>query len=238
MATSGDTTFTLNRNAMVNSSFRTIGVGVRGETLSATEMADGSEALNILLKSWDSYGLPIWRRDYTELTLVADQNSYTFGPSGADQTIPRPLRILEINRKTSAGNESELTIVSLEEWARLPNKTSTGTPVSAYFDPTLDSSTLSVWPMPDAATAAEYTVGIWYHSPVEDMDNSNDNFDCPPEWLRAIKYNLAYDLSDEYSVPDNIYYRIKGKATSTLKLALDFDVEDAVLQFQPDKQGL
>jgi len=239
MATSGSTDFTLNRNEIINAAFRTIGVGVRGETLSAEEVADGSEALNLMLKAWDAYGLPLWRRDQTSLTLVASQNSYTFGPTGADVTVPRPLRILEINRKDTSGNEAEMNLVSLEEWSRLPNKTTTtvGTPVSCYFDPTTSSSTLKVWPMPDATAAAAYTLDIWFHSPIEDMDASTDNFDCPPEWLEAIKYGLAIRLADEYSIPDQMYYRIRRRADDSLELAKSFDVEDTSFYFQPDSEG-
>jgi len=239
MATSGDTTFTLNRNEMINASFRTIGVGVRGEALSAEEIADGSEALNLMLKAWDAYGLPLWRRDKLSLTLVASQSAYTIGPSGADVTAPRPLRVLEVNRKDSNNNTSPIELLSLNEWSMLPDRVtaSASAPVNAYFDPTTSSATLNIWPMPNATPAAEYTIEFWVHSPVEDMDSSTDNFDCPPEWLEAIKYGLAKRLADEYSVPDQQYYRIRSMAKDSLELAKAWDTEDTSWQFEPYEEG-
>jgi len=239
MATSNSTDFTLNRNEIINAAFRTIGVGVRGEALSAEEIADGSEALNLILKELDAEGLPLWRRDKLSLTLVASQAVYTIGPSGADVTAPRPLRVLEANRLGSSDNSAPIEVLSLNEWSLLPNRAtaSAGAPVNAYFDPTTSSATLNIWPMPDATSAAAYTVEFWVHSPIEDMDSSTDNVDCPPEWLRAIKYMLAYDLADEYSIPDNMYYRIRKKAEQATEKVLSWDVEDTSFYFQPYNEG-
>lgn len=220
---------------MINASFRLIGVGVRGETLSAGMIADGSEALNLMLKSWDAYGLPLWRRDPISITLVASQASYTIGPSGADVTAARPLRILELNRKDSNNDTTSITLLPLREWAALTDRStvSSSAPVNAYFDPTTSSAKLYVWPVPNAAVAAEWTLEAWVHSPIEDMDSSTDDFDCPQEWLRAIKYNLALELANEYSIPDQVYYRIRQEARSSLDLALSWDVEDRSISFVP-----
>jgi len=236
MATSGSTNFTLNRNEMINSAFRLIGVGIRGETLTAEEIANGSEALNLMLKAWEARGLPMWRRDALSVTLVASQAAYTIGPSGADVTAARPLRILEANYKDTNNETASINVVSLEEWSGLPDRSTAknSPPTSLYFDPTITSSTVNIWPMPDATAAAEWTLELWVHSPIEDMDGSTDDFDCPPEWLEAIKYNLALRLADEYGIPDQMYYRIRSMARDGLAFAENWDVEDVSITFEPN----
>ncbi|MBT8449024.1 MAG: hypothetical protein KJO69_05010, partial [Gammaproteobacteria bacterium] len=111
--------------------------------------------------------------------------------SSADVSIPRPLEIIECNRVDSSNNESTMTGMTLNEFDSLSNQTTEGTPVNYFYDPTLGNGTFKIWPAPDTAAASEYTVKIIYHAPIEDMDDSTDDFDVPQEWLEPIMNGLS-----------------------------------------------
>ena len=82
MATSGSFDFKLNRNEMVNAAFRLIGGGVRGETLSDEDMANGVDALNLMIKHWTTQGLQLWKQQRIVVFMQPDQRQYSIGPSG------------------------------------------------------------------------------------------------------------------------------------------------------------
>lgn len=236
MATSGSYNFTVTRDELIKAAFRLIGVGHRGESVPADEISDASQALNLMIKAWQADGLQLWKRSEASVTLSAGTSTYTLGPTGST-VIQRPLRILECVRRNTSNIDVPLNKLSKNEYWGLSNKSSTGTPVSYHYDPQLDNGKLYLWQVPDAATAAEYTVRIVYHLPFEDVDNATDNFDCPVEWLEAIKFGLALRLAPEYGVDLPAQYRLQKQFDDIYDKALTWDVEDTSIFFQPDWQG-
>lgn len=236
MSTSGSYDFNITRDELIKAAFRLIGVGHRGESVPADEINDASEALNIMLKAWQADGLQLWKREEASITLSAGTSTYTLGPTGSI-VMQRPLRILEAVRRDSSNIDVPINKLSWNEYYGLSNKTSTGIPVSYYYDPQLDNGRFTVWQVPTATEAAEYTIEIVYHLPFEDMDNSTDNFDCPVEWLQAIKFGLALDLAPEYGVDLPAQYRLQKQFDKSYEKALSWDIEDTSVYFQPDFQG-
>ena len=55
---------------IVTAALRLIGVAATGETLSASESADGLQALQIMLDSWSNQGLMVYARTTETLTLT------------------------------------------------------------------------------------------------------------------------------------------------------------------------
>lgn len=234
MATSGSVNFTLNRDEAIAEALSIVGVGVEGEPIEAEDIAVASRKLNIMIKAWMAFGIKLWQRDEHTITLVASQNSYTLGQDSADVTMPRPLRIIECSRVDTDGNETTITGLTKEEWDSLPNKTTTGTPVNYHYDPTLTNGTLYFWQMPDATVASTYTIKIISNAPLEDMDESTNDFDFPQEWLEAISYNLAYRLAPWANLPATERALLKQDAREALDLARDYDSEDGSLFIQAE----
>ena len=233
MATSGSVDFSLTRDELIRAAFEDIGVAIEGEDLQPEDIKVANIALNMMIKSWQAYGLNLWVRDRKSITLTASKNTYTLGASG-DVVMTRPLRILECTRQDSNGNIASLNRVSLEEWEILPNKDNEGVPVNYFYDPTLTNGALYLWLTPGAAEAAEYTIEIVYQAPLEDMDSSIDDFDFPQEWYEPIRLGLAYRLSSKYALSYRERLALRKDAAEALELAQSFDVEDASLYFQPD----
>lgn len=237
MATSGSIDFGMNRNEIILDACEEIGVAIDGEALEPEVEGVANRVLNRMTKAFIAHGMQLWKRDSLTVTLVDSQVSYTFGPSGGAGSI-RPLRILECNRVDSDNISTTMTMMTLDEYQSLSSKTTTGTPVNFYYNPTLPDGTLKVWPAPTATVASEYTLDIVYQSPLEDFDNSTDDPDFPVEWLEALVYGLARRLARKYGSLSNYEMEdLKQQAKESLDLALSWDREDGSIYFQPNMRG-
>jgi len=166
---------------------------------------------------------------------IADGTAYTI--TSANVSTPRPLTILEANRVTSDGTSTTMNPLSLEEYENLPNKSQGGTPISYYYDPTLNNGTIKVWLTPDATAASLYTMEVITSATSEDVDKATDNFDCPSEWLEAITVNLAYRLSHRYPLDStSAKMELKAFADETLDLVTAFDVENESTFISPQTE--
>lgn len=228
MSTSGDTTFNLQSSEIVAKAFSILGVGSEGENLSARQLEDGKDSLNLLVKTWGARP-HLWTRTERSVTLVQGQAAYTL--------TPRAMRVLEVRRKvTASGYETPLGEWSRDEYISQPNKLVESIPVSFYFDPQTTASTLYIWPTPSAATATDMTLKLTYLRRMDDFDNTNDDADLPQEWLQALVWNLANDLEPEYPVNDpRLAAKIENRAAMLLGQLSAWDDEPASLYVQPDR---
>lgn len=110
--------------------------------------------------------------------------------------IARPLEITEARIVMRGGNETPLTILTRNEYMQLSDKDSSGRANSVYYDPILDTGTLKVWSA--ASTVADY-IKATARMPFDDFDSDSDNADFPVACLRALKWNLADEIMDEFS---------------------------------------
>ena len=228
MATSSTDDYYLTRDQLIRSAFEIIGVAVANEPLSAEDNAVGVVALNAMCFSWMTYGLHLWKRGRSSVTLVANTYSYSLAPTLGSGT-EKVMRILECNRVDSNNNTIDLNRLSLQEYENLPNPSSTGIPIHYYFEPTRTASTLYIWPAPDSTAAAEYTIDYVYQKPIEDMED----VDFPKEWYDAIITNLAYKLAPRYGIDINHLYLLRKDAQETLAMALSYDQEDTSIFIKP-----
>jgi hypothetical protein len=86
MATSGSNDFNMTRDEIVSAAYRKIQVYRSGETMSAEELFDGCEALNVMIKAWQNKGIFVWLNQRINLLLQKDATSYTLGPAGDHAT--------------------------------------------------------------------------------------------------------------------------------------------------------
>lgn len=96
MATSGTVTYRTNRNQIINSALRLCGALDQENTAGATtnQLAYGSEALNLMIKSWEAIGLQLWERKYGVVFTQYNQNLYALGspgPGGDHACLSTPL---------------------------------------------------------------------------------------------------------------------------------------------------
>lgn len=154
----------------------------------------------------------------------------------ADESIPRPERILECNRKgTSDSNEVTVNPLSLEEYENLPNKSDTGTPVSYFYDPTLTNGRLYLWLTPDAQAVSDFTIEIVAAIQVNDMDSSTSEFDFPGQWLMPLVDFIAKRSTQIYgSARLGELDRLDRDLNNNIDDVVDYDQEPESVFFQPN----
>jgi hypothetical protein len=233
MAVSGSTDFSVNRNELILDALTLIGVRDMDESITNSDLQLASRTLNMMLKAWQTKGLQLWQRRSTSITMVASTTSYSMGPSGADVTVGRPLKIVEVRlRETSTSDDTILTKLTQNEYLEMSNKSTTGQPHSYYYDPQLTNGQIYLYPTPDTTTASDYTVQLTYHKPTDDMDAATDDFEFPQEWLEAIKYGLAVRLAPMYGVPLDVRKLLLLEFQPMLEEIESWDQEDGSIYLQ------
>ena len=71
---------------IVNGALRLIGQIDANQTTASPEMQDGLEALNFMVKSWQSQGLHLWTKTEGILFLDVGKTDYFLGPGGDEAT--------------------------------------------------------------------------------------------------------------------------------------------------------
>lgn len=146
--------------------------------------------------------------------------------------IERPLRIISAYRRSITDTDTPVDIISRQEYADLSDKFTEGKTIQVFYQPTLTTGTLSIWPTADLTTDV---LRFWYERPLEDFDAYTDNPDFPIEWGEALCYNLAYRVAMAHdSVPQPKRLEIKDAAQVFWYDALGHDKEDASIYFQPN----
>ena len=238
MALTASTDYSITKDDLIKASLRLIGVGSIDEDPTPEEITQAAVALNIMIKAWQTDGLQLWQIRTKSMTPVTSQYQYNLGissPSG-DVVGSRPLRIIDIYRRiTATVNDTPLIKMSREEYWRLSDKDSEGTPVNYYYDPQLTNGVLNVWPAPNSTFASDNTFEILYHKPYDDMDEtSTDDFEFPSEWYEAIKYGLAVRLAPEYGIPRLERALLHQEATFVKDEVMSWDQEDSSIYLSPE----
>ncbi len=86
MAVSGTNTFTQTRNNIINRAYKIIGIKTRGRDLTAEEINEASEALNLYVKGLKSEGVYLWKYAEGTLFLKVGQESYILDGTTANAT--------------------------------------------------------------------------------------------------------------------------------------------------------
>lgn len=154
---------------------------------------------------------------------------------GYTDKVDRPLRILQTRYSDFVTNSE----IPTEHWSRdeyfdQPDKDTEGIVVQWYYSPQLNEGELYVW---QVASNVNNVLRFTYIRPLEISSDLIDAPDIPAEWVNPLKWNLAKELAVEYGAPDGRFARLNERAAQTLEMALDYDVEDTYLVFQPDRTG-
>lgn len=169
---------------MVTFALRKAGIVAVGETVPTDVATVAMEELNFLQKEQLS-GVSAW---------VLSGMSHTLTAAAAQTLDPvRPVRINSVRFKRD-GIELPMCALTRDEYDRLPNKATTGTPTQYHYDRQREAARLYVWPV--LGTAAGETLEITYLRELEDVASMNDTLDAPAEWWSAVGYQLAVRICE------------------------------------------
>lgn len=82
MAISNSYNFNMNRNEIVKAALRKLNAIDQFEEPTEAEVRDSAQALNLLIKSWQSQGLHLWKYEEITIFLENDKILYSLSPAG------------------------------------------------------------------------------------------------------------------------------------------------------------
>jgi hypothetical protein len=148
-----------------------------------------------MLSSWSNENLVIFQKVREEFSFVANTAAYTWGTGGTFNS-SRPIEVLKANLEIQGTDPQEipLKILTTKEFAEISLKeTDSNYPSSVYFDGAYPLLGVAFWPVPNTTEKA-----VFYSlKPFSTLTLSTE-LSYPPGYEKAIRYNLAIDLSPEY----------------------------------------
>lgn len=196
MATVGD---------LIKGSMKLLGLTAVGETPSAAELSEGMEVLNQMLDAWSADGLKINSHTRETFSLVASQASYSMG-SGGDFNTTRPTYIsnVQIVQTASPNFQLPVEIINEDQYEAITVKETESTiPLKMYPNYTFPTATLYFWPVPSEAKS----VVISSFKELTEYSSLVTTISVPPGYLKAMRYNLALDLANEYGAEPGVDVR-------------------------------
>lgn len=231
MTTSNVTTFNMTSTQLVSAALRKLAVLGDGQSPSATQLSNGVEALNAMLKTFTVKGMPLWVMSEYSVVLTATK-TYTLT---AATNIPAPLKVTQAILVDANGAIIPMNPKSHYDYNLLSGNAATGTPVNYWYEPLNQTGVLHVWPTPDAYSIANRTVKLVYQKPFQDMVGGSDTLDFPQWWHEAVIYGLAWRLTGDFGVPLQDRQVLTKEAEYFLEEALSFGTEEGSLYFQPER---
>lgn len=150
-------------------------------------------------------------------------------------------QILNVTRRDDNDHDTPLHHISFKDYQWLTRKaTQPGTPVQYSYrqDVVMDDGAWArqvthfyLWPPPKDATYRFYILGTrLFH----DLNEAEDTPDIPQEWLLALTWELASNLSIEYALDTEHENAIARKAGMFKEKALSASAEGSYIKFEPD----
>lgn len=234
MSTSGVTTFQLTGAQIIDAALRKINAFPSGGTASTSQYSDALQALNVMLKTFQTKGMPLWAIKEYSFALTSTR-AYTIG-NGQTLNTPAPLKIIQAyNKDTSQNTSIPMNIKTHYDYNQsLPVSVNTGTPVDLEYEPGNQTGTIHIWPLPDTYSISNRQITISYQRPFEDMVETSDTLDFPQYWQDAVIYGLAHRLAPEFGVPIEDRRELKQDAKDMMDAALEFGTEEGSMFIMPD----
>jgi len=195
---------------LIKASMRVVGVLSSGESPETAREAEALEALQVMLRSWAQKRIQVFASVKESFNLASSQTSYTWGTGGNIATT-RPHQILGAFVKDTGGTDHPIRIISEGEYRNFSSKATLSRPEYLFYHPLYPLAYIYLYPTPNIIET------MWLDSLKPFTETSSfatvsDTVSFPPNYLEAIKFNLAIRIAPEYGV------RVSAEA---IKIATD-----------------
>lgn len=206
---------------IIAAAFTELGVKPPDQDLGAAEADWGFKKLNRILERWNTRRLFVYViTQYSNLLTPSSTDAngnpcFTVGPTGANFTFPRPLRITSASitqMSVSPTVEIPLEVINVDDYSalRVPALTST-IPTKLYYAPTWSNTapgigTFYPWPFPTVTTNK---LSWWAWNQLAAFTALTDTFTFPPGYEDALTYTLAEEMLPTYPNKAAAEYIIK-----------------------------
>jgi hypothetical protein len=204
------------------------GVTGQGLTPSAVDINNGFTRLNDMLAQWNEQRWLIYHLVATDL-LMTGATSYTVGPGG-QFSIPRPshleaARVIQNSPPSPNDVGWPLDIVqSMEAYNNIRMQHLGSFPRYVFLDSDWPLSKVYFWPLP----SNRYTCRIITKAALQSFANLSDDYNMPPMYLRAIRFNLQDELLSAYKLPPDEY--LSARAAGALNVVRNANAQIPVLK--------
>ena len=219
--TSGTTTFdkTFSVDEVITEAYERIGM----QNLSGYQLKSARRSLNILFQEWSNRGLHYWEVANNNITLVADQATYTMFRSTSDGTSSATAvygvdDILEASYRNS-NVDTPLTKVNRSQYQALSNKTSTGTPSQYFVQRFIDRVTIQLYLTPGSSENNQ-VINFNFEKRIQDAGVYTNATNVPYRFVPCMVAGLTYYLSMKY----------KKDETQALKLIYEDELARALAE--------
>ena len=155
-------------------------IGIQG--VSGYQLKGARRSLNILFQEWANRGLHYWEIANNNVTLVADQATYTMFRSTTDGTSSTTAvygvdDVLEASFRNS-NVDTPLTKINRSQYQALSNKTSTGQPTQYFVQRFIDKVTITLYLTPGSDQAGKF-INYYYVKRIQDVGDYTNATDVP-----------------------------------------------------------
>ena len=212
---------TATAQVLIKGALRNIGAIATGETPTSDELADGLEALQMMLDHWSSKNIMIPYITNEAITTTGAE-SYTWGTGGTIATA-RPESIIG----AYVSDDRVLKVVDQAKYRQLRISGSGGETEWVWYSPEFPLGKLYIWP-----TGSE-TIYIDSLKALSEPALITTSVEFPSGYDEAIKYNLAVRMAPEYgkavsneimSLAASGLQSLENRAFSAQMATVDLDV--------------
>ncbi len=187
---------------IVTRTLRLAGIVGIGQRQTSDDAQTALDALNDILAQWQVQRWLVWSLTTTSVTSTGAL-SYTIG-AGGTFNIPRPDRLESafVRFKNTGGSitvdQPIVLIQSREDYNRIAVKNIGSLPQGVFYDNTYPLGSLYFWPVP---TSGQYDLYITTKTAIPVLTSLTQVIAMPPEYIAALRYELAGVLRAEYTLP-------------------------------------
>lgn len=227
------TNFTITVQQLMDTVLRKLRVNIQGGTASATEVTEGLQALNVMLKRFRTLGMPFWKEYKFQISLTGGVNQYYVDPLVTTEHSWHSFQCFRHNLTSNL--DIPVRIVSREEYNALTNKTNTGAVVQIAMSS--DRTQILTYLTPDSTIAAQERLDLYGYKEEETLTSGSDVLQAPQWWYEAIIYSLAVRLAPEYGAAAEDTRDLKQMAREALEDAVNYTPDETSVFFGPAKHG-
>lgn len=205
-------------------------IQIRRHELSAQHLEDATLHSNLLMVDISNRNPHGWTRETVTVTLIQSTAAYAL----PGRTLAVPVVTLSVIGSDGNARDRTLAALSAADYAMQPNKLHEAPPTSYWFSLTSPPS-LTVWPVPDAASAG-LLLNLQTFRQGGDVDLRNGATpDAPYRFLDAFTTGLAARLAQIYrpEAEDKLNLRYEQRMVTASKR----DEEDVPMKILPNFSG-
>jgi len=198
------------------------------EMRSGYDLKTARRSLNLLTLEWQNRGLNLFTIDSGTLSITAGTATYTMPSDTID--------LIEHQVRTGTGTsqtDTALERISVSTYAQQTNKNTQGRPTQIYVQRLPTSTTVTLWPVPDATTP--YTLVYYRLKGIDGLSSGIGSTvtTVPPRFVPALVSGLAYYIAMKKPQSADRAIALKQEYEFQFDLAAGEDEERASIRFVP-----